>query len=216
MLDPSKTPPPGSGEGLIPLILPRQGVESGLDLNQKQSFKPKDSASIFLKVIVKTLDLSFYDSEISSDYRFFLLYSKINDNLPVYSEVILSPYSLLYLSPGTSFFPIPTRNSLNTKFTLHRNPTCDETARKRSHEDDDVNRRNQVSELKLMLSNINSFYILYACTTITIFPPTPNGKPRNKKFVPYRNHSSDVMIRRRDRDGGRQVTTGMKLSLIHI
>ena len=106
----SKAPPPGSGDGLIPPILPRQGAKNALDLTQKQSFMLGYSASYIAFNSNENLSLSFYDSEISSDYRllsFYLYFSskkQLTKSLPVYSEVILFPFTFLLLSPGTSFF----------------------------------------------------------------------------------------------------------------
>ena len=58
--------PPGSGAGLIPLYLPRQEKMANQELNQLNSQQRRVFASFNL-----SMALSFYDIQISSDYRLF-------------------------------------------------------------------------------------------------------------------------------------------------
>ena len=93
-------PPPGSGVGLIPLRLPRQGWMAEQELIQLKSLQWE--AYVSSKNLIA---LSFYDLRISSDYRLnsknLLEFNSCKMNsLPVYSVIILSPSTpFLYLSP---------------------------------------------------------------------------------------------------------------------
>ena len=106
--------PPGSGTGLIPLCLPRQERMVNQGLTQLNSLQRGVFASLKL-----SMALSFYDIQISSDYRLFSkilpLFLSKKTNLPVYSMIILSPSTIfLLLSPGPSFFPRPTFQNQTT------------------------------------------------------------------------------------------------------
>ena len=106
--------PPGSGTGLIPLCLPRQERMVNQGLTQLKSLQRGVFASLNL-----SMALSFYDIQISSDYRLFSkilpLFLSKKTNLPVYSMIILSPSTIfLLLSPGPSFFPRPTFQNQTT------------------------------------------------------------------------------------------------------
>ena len=96
--------PPGSGKGLIPLCLPRQERMVNQGLTQLNSLQRGVFASLKL-----SMALSFYDIQISSDYRLFSkilpLFLSKKTNLPVYSMIILSPSTIfLQLSPGQLSF----------------------------------------------------------------------------------------------------------------
>ena len=112
--------PPGSGSGLIPLVLPRQRGVSMRDLNQCNSLQWGAFASCN-----HLIALSVYDLRISSDYKqFHFFFNSANIYcLPVYSIIILSPSNpFLLLSPGTSFFPRPTfPNQPTNQFTYRQN-----------------------------------------------------------------------------------------------
>ena len=106
--------PPGSGMGLIPPYLPRQEKMANQELTQLNSLQRGVFASLNL-----SMALSFYDIQISSDYRLFSkilpLFLSKKTNLPVYSMIILSPSTIfLLLSPGPSFFPRPTFQNQTT------------------------------------------------------------------------------------------------------
>ena len=108
--------PPGSGSGLIPLVLPRQRGVSMRDLTQCNSLQWGAFASCN-----QLIALSIYDLRISSDYRqFHFFFNSANKYcLPVYSIIILSPSNpFLSLSPGTSFFPRPTFPHQTTNYLL--------------------------------------------------------------------------------------------------
>ena len=61
--------PPGSGMGLIPPYLPRQEKMTNQELNQLNSLQRGVLASL-----KKSMALSFYDIQISSDYRLSLIH----------------------------------------------------------------------------------------------------------------------------------------------
>ena len=109
--------PPGSGAGLIPLFLPRQEKTADQELNQIKTLQRE--ASVSSKNLIA---LSIYGVQISSDYRLFskTLNFKCNlISLPVYSTSILySSQIFLLLSPGTSFFPLPTFQNQTPNQTL--------------------------------------------------------------------------------------------------
>ena len=112
--------PPGSGAGLIPLYLPRQERMTKQELTQLNSLQRGVCASLNLPMA-----LSFYDIQISSDYRLFSkilpLFLSKKTNLPVYSMIILSPSTIfLLLSPGPSFFPRPTFQNQTTNLIPFR------------------------------------------------------------------------------------------------
>ena len=90
--------PPGSGTGLIPLCLPCQERMANQELIQLKSLQRGVCASGNLPMA-----LSFYDIQISSDYRLFRntppLFLSKKTNLPVYSMIILSTSNFLLLSP---------------------------------------------------------------------------------------------------------------------
>ena len=88
--------PPGSGTGLIPLYLPRQEKMTNQELTQLNSLQRGVFASLNI-----SMALSFYDIQISSDYRLFskipLLTLSKKISLPVYSMIILSSSTIFLL-----------------------------------------------------------------------------------------------------------------------
>ena len=104
---------PGSGAGLIPLSLPRREWRADQELTQLKSLQGEALVSCN-----NLIALFIYDIKISSDYRLFGKLFKFQSkiiSLPVYLIIILSPSKhFLLLSPGTSFFPLPTFQNQNT------------------------------------------------------------------------------------------------------
>ena len=116
-----RVPPPGSGQRLIPAGLPRQDTLSANDLIAKVSLQRTDLVSRN-----ELMALSFDNLIITNEYKLIewllpVMQPTLGGGLLGYYLIILfSSNPFLYLSPGTSFFPIPTCQNLIKKLFIHR------------------------------------------------------------------------------------------------
>ena len=119
MRDPASGPPPGSGKGLIPLTLPRQGPKAASDVMQIASLRSADLVSR-----KKSLALSFYDPIISDDNG--LLFSLPKQAPKWWSTQLFSGHSISFPFPSTIarniFFPTLIQIHIHNQIIIFSSP----------------------------------------------------------------------------------------------